>query len=54
MIEFAQSNSKKVNKHSKFDKNFDIWCQVEHSEYDMNRTKPRVGAAWQLYDVVVD
>ena len=27
-----------VNKHTKFDNNFDIRCQLEHFEYEMNRT----------------
>ena len=29
----------KVNKHPKFDNNFDIRRQSEHFEYEMNRTK---------------
>ena len=33
---FAQDESQKVNKHPKFDANFDIWRQFEHFEYDMN------------------
>ena len=31
-------NSKMVYKHPKFDANIDIRCQLQHFEYDMNRT----------------
>ena len=37
-IEFAPSKYQKVNKHSKFDDNFGIQRQLEHFEYEMNRT----------------
>ena len=35
---FAQAEEQKVNKYPKFDSNFDIRRQLEHSFYDMNRT----------------
>ena len=35
---FAKAEHQKVNKHPKFDANFDIQRQLEHFEYDMNRT----------------
>ena len=35
---FAQAEQKKVNKHPKFDANFDIQCQLGHFKFDMNRT----------------
>ena len=38
MVEFTPSKYQKVNKHPKFDNNCDIQCQLEHFEYDMNRT----------------
>ena len=38
MIEFAPSKYQKVNKHPKFDDNFDIQRQLEHFKYEMNRT----------------
>ena len=38
LIEFAPSRYQKVNKHPKFDNNFDIRRQLEHFEYDINRT----------------
>ena len=38
LIEFGQSKLQKVNKHPKFDYNFDIRRQLEHFEYEMNRT----------------
>ena len=25
-----------INKYPKFDNNFNIWCQLEHFEYEMN------------------
>ena len=37
LIEFAQAELE-VNKHPKFDNNFDIRRQLEHFLYDMNRT----------------
>ena len=38
LIDFAQAELQKVNKHPKFDTNFDIQRQLDHLEYDMNRT----------------
>ena len=38
MIEFAPFKYQKVNKHPKFDNDFDIHRQLEHFKYDMNRT----------------
>jgi hypothetical protein len=38
MIELVPSKLQKVNKHPKFDDNFNIQRQLEHFEYDMNRT----------------
>ena len=38
LIEFAPSKWQKVNKHLKFNNNFDIHCQLEHFEYEMNQT----------------
>ena len=38
LIEFAPSKLQKVNKHPKFNNNFNIWHQLEHIEYDMNQT----------------
>ena len=35
---FAKAEYQKVNKHPKFNANFDIQHQLEHFEYDMNRT----------------
>ena len=35
---FAKAEYQKVNKHPKFEANFDIECQLEHFEYEMNRT----------------
>ena len=35
---FAQAEQQKVNKHPRFDANFNIQCQLEHFGYDMNRT----------------
>ena len=35
---FAPTEYQKVNKHSKFNTNFDIRRQLEHFEYDMNPT----------------
>ena len=40
MIEFAITNSKKKVK--KFDDNFDIQCQLEHFEYEMNKTLEQI------------
>ena len=37
-IEFAQAEQQKVNKHLKCDGNFNIQCQLEHFEYEMNQT----------------
>ena len=37
-LNLPQPNSKTVNKHPMFNDNFDIWCQYEHFEYNMNRT----------------
>ena len=34
----AQAEYQKVNKHPKFDADFDIRRQLQHFEYDMNRT----------------
>ena len=39
LILFAQAELQKVNKHPKFNNIFDIRCQLEHFEYEMNRTK---------------
>ena len=36
-MEFATSKQQKVNKHPKFDDNFDIQGQLEHFEYEMIR-----------------
>ena len=36
---FAHAEYQKVNKHPKFATNFDIRRQLEHFEYDMNRTQ---------------
>ena len=36
---FAPAELQKVNKRPKFNANFDIQCQLEHLECDMNRTK---------------
>jgi hypothetical protein len=38
LIEFAPFKQQKVNKHPKFDNNFNIRRQLEYIEYDMNRT----------------
>ena len=38
LIQFAQAEKQKVNKHPKFDDNFDIQRQLEHIEYEMNWT----------------
>ena len=38
LIEFAPSKQQNVNKHPKFNDNFNIRRQLEHSEYDMNPT----------------
>ena len=38
LIEFALSKYQKVNKHPKVIDNFDIRCQLEHLNYDMNHT----------------
>ena len=38
LIEFAPSKWQKVNKHSKFDNNFNIQLKLELFEYEMNRT----------------
>ena len=38
LLNLSKQNSKKVNKHPKFDANFDIQCQLELFEYEMNRT----------------
>ena len=35
---FARAEWQKVNKHPKFDANFDIRRQLEQFEYDMNHT----------------
>ena len=35
LIEFAQAEQQNVNKHPKFDNNFDIRRQLEHFEYEM-------------------
>ena len=41
---FAPAEQQRVNKHQKLDANFDIRCQLEHFDYDMNRTLvPYVG-----------
>ena len=37
LIEFAPSKQQNVNKHPKFNDNFDILRQLEHFEYEMNR-----------------
>ena len=42
---FAPAEQQKVNKHTKFDTNFDIQRQLEHLEYDMNRTKAQFTAS---------
>ena len=36
--EFAQAEKQKVNKHSKFNANFDIRLQLEHYKYEVNST----------------
>ena len=36
--EFTKAEYQRVNKHLKFDANFDIWRQLEHFEYDMSHT----------------
>ena len=38
LIEFAQAEQQKVNKHPNFEDNFDIRYQLEHFEYEMNWT----------------
>ena len=38
LIELAPAKEQKVNKHPKFDDKFDIRCQSENFEYEMNRT----------------
>ena len=38
LIKFAQAEQQKVNKHPKFDNNFDIRSQLEHFKYEMNWT----------------
>ena len=38
LIEFDQAEYQKVNKHPKFDTNFDIRCQLENFEYEIIRT----------------
>ena len=38
MIEFPPSKQQKGNKHPKLDENLDIQRQLEHFEYEMNRT----------------
>ena len=38
LIEFAPSKKQKVNKHPNFDNIFDMQRQLEHFQYDMNRT----------------
>jgi len=38
MIEFAPSKKQKVNKNQKFNDNSDIQRQLEHFDYDMNRS----------------
>ena len=35
---FAHAEEQNVNKHPKFDNNFDTQRQLEHFLYDMNRT----------------
>ena len=35
LIEFPLSKQPNINKHPKFDNNFDIWCQLEHFDYEM-------------------
>ena len=42
---FGQAKYQKVNKHPNFDANFDIRRQLEHYEYDMNRTLANFVAA---------
>ena len=37
LIQFVQAEYQKINKHPKFDDNFNIWHQLEHFEYEMNR-----------------
>ena len=43
LIEFAQAELE-LNKHPKFNNNFDIRRQLEHLEYEMNRTKVKIKA----------
>ena len=38
LIWFAQAEFQKVNKHPKFNYNFDIWRESEHFEYETNWT----------------
>ena len=35
LIEFALSKYQQANEHPKFNDNFNIWCQLEHFEYEM-------------------
>ena len=42
---FAPAKYQKVNENSNFDTNFDIRRQLEHFEYDMNRTLANFAAA---------
>ena len=44
---FAQDEWQKVNKHLKFDANFDIWRQFKHFEYDMNCTLEK--EKWRIW-----
>ena len=39
LIEFEPSKEQEVNKHPKFDNNFDIRRQLQHFKYDMDRTQ---------------
>ena len=51
LILFAQAEQQKVNKHPKFDNNFDILCQFEHFEYEMNWTLVKIeGFYWPKID----
>ena len=48
---FAPSKWQNLNNHPKFDNNFDIQCQLEHLEYDMNHTQVQEEIKWKIIGI---